>query len=345
MRSAVQQKVKAGGDVGSSAEWPTLIHVTHAKAGSQWIHRILQGLAPDRVVEVTNESAYLRVSVRSGMIYPTAYVTKDEFDSVVLPPSSRRFVVIRDLRDTLVSLYFSLKMTHQNNQEVDQARAVLQARSVEEGLLWLLDHPDFQRSVRIQQSWQQSGDPFIRYEELLERDEDLLEDLFVHQCGLPVDPLMVRNVVRACRFSALTGRVRGQEEIRSHYRKGIAGDWHNYFSEAVAAAFKERFGAVLVATGYEPDSGWSARGTTVEHAASAEGDSYLVDLHAELERRLALIRELHAAAERARAEAEEKDRLIVFLHGEAQARLDVIKRLEAELRNALARVHALENFS
>jgi hypothetical protein len=109
MGSELDQRVAAV-DVGPSAKWPTLIHVTQAKAGSQWIHRILRGLAPNRVVEVTDESAHLRVPIHSGMIYPTAYVTKDEFDSVVLPPSSRRFVVIRDLRDTLVSHYFSIKI-------------------------------------------------------------------------------------------------------------------------------------------------------------------------------------------------------------------------------------------
>jgi hypothetical protein len=47
--------------------------------------------------------------MRPGKIYPTLYVTKDEFDSVSLPPNARHFEVIRDLRDTLVVLVFQFE--------------------------------------------------------------------------------------------------------------------------------------------------------------------------------------------------------------------------------------------
>ena len=48
----------------------------------------------------------------SALMYPTVYATQEEFDSVRLPPAWTRFVVIRDLRDTLVSGYFSLRHSH-----------------------------------------------------------------------------------------------------------------------------------------------------------------------------------------------------------------------------------------
>src|SRR5438094_8552557 len=32
------------------ADWPTVLHVTHPKAGSQWLHKILRQCAPERAV-------------------------------------------------------------------------------------------------------------------------------------------------------------------------------------------------------------------------------------------------------------------------------------------------------
>ena len=64
-------------------------------------------------------------------------------------------------------------------------------------------------------------------------------------------------MVLANRFERLTGgRKRGQEDLAAHERKGVAGDWRNYFSERVTLAFKARYGGLLVATGYEQDLNW-----------------------------------------------------------------------------------------
>src|SRR6266511_3269713 len=165
-----------------SAGWPTLVHVTHWKAGSQWIHRILRGIASDRVIQPENENAqFLRRPIRPAIIYPTVYVTKQEFDKTALPPFSARFVVIRDLRDTLVSHYFSVKISHtEDTPEIREWRSGLQALSNEDGLLRMLDFPDFQKSAAIQQSWQQSAEPLLRYEELIQQDEELIENLLLH---------------------------------------------------------------------------------------------------------------------------------------------------------------------
>ncbi|HVS27088.1 MAG TPA: hypothetical protein VHE58_07310 [Burkholderiales bacterium] len=44
--------------------------------------------------------------------------------------------------------------------------------------------------------------------------------------------------------------------MQAHERKGVAGDWQNYFSKRVKEAFKNRYGGLLVATGYERDLDW-----------------------------------------------------------------------------------------
>lgn len=92
---------------------PTLFHVTHWKAGSQWIHKILLTLVPDRIVGPQDaEVQFLQWPIRPGKVYPTVYISKHQFDTVRLTAPWLRFVVIRDLRDTLISAYFSLKFSH-----------------------------------------------------------------------------------------------------------------------------------------------------------------------------------------------------------------------------------------
>jgi hypothetical protein len=84
---------------------PAIFHVTHWKAGSQWRNKILNRCVGDRVVFAEDDTAqFLHRPLLAGHVYTTCYVTRHEFYSVRLPEPWRRFVVIRDLRDTLVSL-------------------------------------------------------------------------------------------------------------------------------------------------------------------------------------------------------------------------------------------------
>ena len=55
---------------------PTVLHITHPKAGSQWLHKILRQCAPERVITPQYEAAeFLRAPIQPGKIYPTLYVT------------------------------------------------------------------------------------------------------------------------------------------------------------------------------------------------------------------------------------------------------------------------------
>jgi len=240
------------------ANWPTVLHVTHAKAGSQWIHKILHHCAPDRIVAPQYDVVqFLHSPIRSGAIYPTLYLARKDFDQVILPSNSRRFVVIRDLRDTLVSWYFSMKTSHVVDHPVtSEYRAALRARSLEDGLVWSTGTAAFELCADVQRSWHDSGERLIRYEDLLGRDEEVLTRVLLDECGMPIERARLRAAIHACRFERLTGRARGEEDITSHQRKGIAGDWRNYFTDRVKDIFKERFGQVLLATGYESDLGW-----------------------------------------------------------------------------------------
>jgi hypothetical protein len=54
-----------------------VFHITHWKAGSQWIHRILHGLVYERLVlPKVGMGQFLLAPIQPGKFYPTLYVTK-----------------------------------------------------------------------------------------------------------------------------------------------------------------------------------------------------------------------------------------------------------------------------
>ena len=239
-------------------DFPTVVHVTHWKAGSQWVAQILHDCAPERVARpLVGARHFLPRALQPGRIYPTVYLPRERFDRAQIPSNARVFVVIRDLRDTLVSGYFSLLKSHDMAiGEVHRVRPMLSTMDIEDGLLYLMEHW-LSDSARIQLSWLEAGQRLIRYEDLVENDLALFDNLLREECGLPLSKQQVRSIILANRFERYTGgRARGEEDQGHHFRKGVAGDWKNHFTERVTAAFKARYGGLLVATGYEPDLDW-----------------------------------------------------------------------------------------
>lgn len=231
---------------------PTIFHITHWKAGSQWLYKILREIALERIVAPQlDEKQFLDAPLVNGAVYPTVYVTKEQFESVVLPESYRKFIVIRDLRDTLISGYFSIRYSHGIiDDRLTRWRDRLETKTIGDGLMMLMDEW-LPLSAKIQQSWIEAGEKIIRYEELLVNDLEILEQLLIGHCEIPVTPERLREVVMTNRFENLTGGRRpGEENNMAHERKGVAGDWRNYFTPLVIDNFNEQYGSLLIDTGY-----------------------------------------------------------------------------------------------
>ncbi len=235
---------------------PTLLHITHWKAGSQWIEKILRKCSPKKLVHPEIDmSHFLKKPVLSGKIYPTLYITYQQFKTAKLPKQFKKLVIFRDLRDTLISSYFSMKISHPIlNQDHVNLRNLLTNCSQEEGLIFLINHglPD---SANIQHSWLEAGESFIRYEDLLENDLEILTPIIAGT--LRLNQNRFQDIILSTRFEAIThGRKRGDEDIVIHERKGIAGDWKNYFNNRIKNEFKAKYGELLIRTGYEKDLAW-----------------------------------------------------------------------------------------
>ena len=96
----------------------------------------------------------------------------------------------------------------------------------------------------------------VRYEALLERPHEEVKRL-LEFLGAKADEETVRRCVEAASFEKLSkGRKRGEEDVTSFFRKGVAGDWRNVFNERDREIFKEEAGELLIELGYENDREW-----------------------------------------------------------------------------------------
>jgi hypothetical protein len=97
----------------------------------------------------------------------------------------------------------------------------------------------------------------LSYESLLRDPVKMVHELLDY-LELPSTPSLVDDMIRRSSFEFITGRPSGSS-AKAFYRKGVAADWVNHFSEADMDQFGELAGELLVTLGYEPTAdavGW-----------------------------------------------------------------------------------------
>jgi Sulfotransferase domain len=191
-------------------------------------------------------------------------------------PEAKVIHIVRDGRDQLVSM-----MHHMWNRSTDQGGVqILKPEELErreayrenpQKLLEMGEGIFVEERVRqAAQSWNlrvgktvEDGPALlgvnytqVRYEDLLERPYEEVRRL-VEFLGADTSEGAVEQAVSSASFEKLSkGRKRGQEDVTSFYRKGVAGDWKNYFSKRDKEIYKEEAGELLIRLGYEKDYDW-----------------------------------------------------------------------------------------
>lgn len=90
----------------------------------------------------------------------------------------------------------------------------------------------------------------IRYEDLLQDPRDTLRQVF-ELLNASSDDRVVERCIRASSFERISSRQRGEEDSRSFFRKGVAGDWRGVFTERDRKIYEELAGEQLAKLGYE----------------------------------------------------------------------------------------------
>ena len=237
-------------------KFPLVIHFTHAKAGSTWVDGILRELFGKRVKRRYWGKPDFKDAAHC--VFPAIFMERDQALCEPEVQTAKRFFVLRDLRDTLISRYFSIRDSHKPDPEgtIEAMRARLRDQTEAEGLMEVMNEPGMEMTACIQRSWIGTDETILRYEDLIANDASLFVNLFVEKLRLPVTAKEVECAVVSQRFDAVYGRKPGDEDLLSHGRKGIAGDWKNHFTRRLAEHFHSRYGDLLKGAGYERDAAW-----------------------------------------------------------------------------------------
>jgi hypothetical protein len=97
---------------------------------------------------------------------------------------------------------------------------------------------------------------FVKYEDMLINAEKELIQVLSHISNEEINLLKLRNTIEKYSFKNQTKRNPGQENKKSFLRKGISGDWKNYFNIEASQMFDYYCGNELIDLGYEKDNSW-----------------------------------------------------------------------------------------
>jgi len=177
-------------------------------------------------------------------------------------------LVWRDGRDVLVSQYYHWLFENDrgNARLVQRCRADLSFQDyndIRSNLIYFMEYI-FERQRHPKMSWAAFVARWagcercvhVQYEALRTQPVDTLRHLIKQLTGKNLEVSDARKIVGAHSFKVLSGRQPGQENTQSFMRKGIVGDWVNYFDQEAKERFHAYAGDALVKLGYEQDDAW-----------------------------------------------------------------------------------------
>ncbi|MGI0133845.1 MAG: sulfotransferase domain-containing protein [Candidatus Micrarchaeaceae archaeon] len=180
-------------------------------------------------------------------------------------------VIWRDGRDVMTSYYYHcyFKNDRNNGPLVGLMRRELPFDDYEdvqanlptfiERMLTRPIWPRFTWQKFVSRWYHHQGAIHVRYEDLLKSAAGELSRV-IAELGRKTPPMeRLSEIVEMHAFKRKAGRVPGAESKTSFLRKGVAGDWENYFKQEACEIFDHYAGEQLVALGYEPDRSWVNR--------------------------------------------------------------------------------------
>lgn len=172
-------------------------------------------------------------------------------------PLSQVIVMLRDFRDALVSSAFHVYRGNKSWHGVFEGSDL---KAIDNTFLKdTLTKFEKQRDIATYLSFETTKPAqvkVIRYEDMLMTPETTLTSIY-RWLGVNSSSQIVSKSLKLNSFEALSkGRLPGQEDKASFFRKGITGDWQNHFSDQNKMIFKEISGKTLVKAGYESDDRW-----------------------------------------------------------------------------------------
>jgi len=264
---------------------PLLAYFGHHKVASTWMSLIIERVSKE--LHLNHTICFDPASLGKPL---EDFIRDNNVDFISLTNASPKTVrnldysravhIIRDPRDIIISGYFSHLISHpvKGHAELTEMRDKLIQVPKEEGLLLEMEYSRLRFKALINWDFNQPRIMEVKLEDiilspmdkmtgifsflgLLEGKHSLLNDIAskvgLHTPTNQLTHLKLAEILEENRFERLSqGRVPGVEDINSHYRKGIAGDWKNHFTRQHKDHFNNLFPGLLVKLGYEGDDAW-----------------------------------------------------------------------------------------
>lgn len=247
-------------------------HCCVQKTASQWIRRLLSdprtlrysGLAtytyqahlPGRFDPRKLTERYMDEPMPAGTIVTPLYMSYPCFAYLPKPDAYRVFFVARDPRDIIVSYYFSTRYSHVPTGSIEDHRKILNSMPVQEGLVYCVKRLQEGGLFEALDSWigSEAVDPnvmLVRYENLVGENQVLTIQGLLSHLDIPMPEKVLHDLLGAHSFAKLSGgRRQGQEDQSSPFRKGVRGDWKNYFDQETMDFFVDATGGLYTRLGY-----------------------------------------------------------------------------------------------
>ena len=180
----------------------------------------------------------------------------------------RTIHLLRDGRDVVVSAYHYFLLNEENPKAlVNRWRRRMPQNDLEEvcvnlsafiKILFTTYRSGFKRLTWGDFVHHYLSQPYtlnIKYEELSQNPEKTMTSA-IHWLGEKDDQKLIANTIKKYQFQNQSGRKKGDANPGAFLRKGIIGDWRNYFNEESAEVFNFYAGDALIRAGYEKDKQW-----------------------------------------------------------------------------------------
>jgi len=251
-----------------------IYHCCIQKTASQWIKSILSDklvYENSKMNVVIPEKNFIGTRIfdedlvfEKNKIISPLYINYDDFIKVVKPKNYKAIFIMRDPRDFVISYYFSIKYSHSENPYILKIRNEIEKLSESEGIEYFIKKFNAEQKYIIKAllSWNENEKSnnhikVYKYENLIGNEKLTYFNNLLDFVNIKLEIKKVEELLDKYSFKTLTqGRTRGNEDIKSHYRKGIAGDWKNYFTLRQKNLFKEIIGNTLVDLNYEKNNEW-----------------------------------------------------------------------------------------
>lgn len=218
------------------------------------------------------DRTYLHLS--NGQVLCAHYNHSPELDAILDQKDTLAIYLYRDPRDVAVSaaLYIKHALTHhflhRTFSEMTDADAI--TFMIAGGIICAdkfpadmeppsskyIDFEGISYFINNSRPWIEDKRVMkVRYEDFFSNHSTLIAS--ANACGVSIDLADIQKTSNKWNFEKVSrGRVAGIEDKSSHFRKGVSGDYKDYFGAIHYTLARKHFGQGLIDLGYETSYNW-----------------------------------------------------------------------------------------